>query len=434
MKKKVTFLLSFCLLATMLVTLAVPAFAAEKVDITQTYFSSGKLTKPEVPYLYVEDSYVNLFLEQIPELMKIAEDYQSFEKKNPDSSDNYFDANGAYFFCKTAQIDYKFDDNAWASENGDWNAVDGRNFNTGSNDYNGICFAVSNAHDSSLAEYDNSKMGHIRQADLGYYDPEDSMYSYLHPYVKKVGDDYRLNLDDHTFTVRLRWYVTYEENETKKSFFSDWSDETSIGKDGTQEEATLPTLESPTLSDFSLVTNENGSVGVKYYIDIHDTAYKANRYHFIHDNYYDSYVLEAQIKKGNGEWTDVNTSNASWLINGYRTCGETGDLDIRIGDDVWMRVRIVCGSFDEEPSPWSNIIGTKALDGVDDTTNPGTISGDPTDSGTTEKAKCKVCGICPIQPLGICLFIWIAIILVIVLVIVIVVVVANKKKDKKKQQ
>lgn len=49
------------------------------------------------------------------------------------------------------------------------------------------------------------------------------------------------------------------------------------------------------------------------------------------------------------------------------------------------------------------------------------------------KKKCKLCGICPIQPLGICLFIWIAIILIIVIV-VIVIISKNKKNNDKKQK
>lgn len=50
--------------------------------------------------------------------------------------------------------------------------------------------------------------------------------------------------------------------------------------------------------------------------------------------------------------------------------------------------------------------------------------------GEDDKAKCSVCGICPVQPLGICLFIWIAIIVVIIVIVVVVIVVKKKKKDK----
>lgn len=48
------------------------------------------------------------------------------------------------------------------------------------------------------------------------------------------------------------------------------------------------------------------------------------------------------------------------------------------------------------------------------------------------KKKCKVCGICPFQPLGICLFIWIAIILIVVILVFILV--SKGKKDKKKDE
>ena len=47
--------------------------------------------------------------------------------------------------------------------------------------------------------------------------------------------------------------------------------------------------------------------------------------------------------------------------------------------------------------------------------------------------KCSVCGICPVQPLGICLFIWIAIIVVIIIIVIVVVVVVKKKKNKENE-
>ena len=57
-------------------------------------------------------------------------------------------------------------------------------------------------------------------------------------------------------------------------------------------------------------------------------------------------------------------------------------------------------------------------------------AGDPGKTGekddTAEKNKCKVCGICPFQPLGVCLFIWIAVILIVLVLIIVLV----KKKNK----
>ncbi len=50
------------------------------------------------------------------------------------------------------------------------------------------------------------------------------------------------------------------------------------------------------------------------------------------------------------------------------------------------------------------------------------------------KKKCRVCGICPFQPLGICLFIWIAIILIVVILIVVLVSKKKKDEDEKKDE
>ena len=53
--------------------------------------------------------------------------------------------------------------------------------------------------------------------------------------------------------------------------------------------------------------------------------------------------------------------------------------------------------------------------------------------GTGDGSKCRVCGICPIQPLGICLFIWLAIILIAV-IIVVVLICKDKKKNNEKEE
>lgn len=66
---------------------------------------------------------------------------------------------------------------------------------------------------------------------------------------------------------------------------------------------------------------------------------------------------------------------------------------------------------------------------VRDTGKLTNVPGSLDNEGNEVRNKCKVCGICPIQPLGICLFIWLAAVVVILLVIVIKV---NKKKNANK--
>ncbi|MCQ2428379.1 MAG: hypothetical protein MJ137_08305 [Clostridia bacterium] len=80
--------------------------------------------------------------------------------------------------------------------------------------------------------------------------------------------------------------------------------------------------------------------------------------------------------------------------------------------------------------------GSAATEKVDtEAGNP--EGGNGNSDSESEKHKCDFCGICPIQPLGICLFIWIAIILAIVTVAALAVTVAagigsrkNKKENK----
>lgn len=74
-----------------------------------------------------------------------------------------------------------------------------------------------------------------------------------------------------------------------------------------------------------------------------------------------------------------------------------------------------------------------AAPGTPDATPESTPESTPVPETEPARKKCKVCGICPIQPLGICLFIWIAVILV-AAIIIIVLIAKGKKKDKEQDK
>lgn len=63
---------------------------------------------------------------------------------------------------------------------------------------------------------------------------------------------------------------------------------------------------------------------------------------------------------------------------------------------------------------------TNGMIGASGESEPEELTAEATDSenisGNETEQKCKVCGICPIQPLGICLFIWLVIIVAIVVI------------------
>lgn len=90
-----------------------------------------------------------------------------------------------------------------------------------------------------------------------------------------------------------------------------------------------------------------------------------------------------------------------------------------------MRIRFI-GTHG--PSEWSNVLEVNGGE-VKDQTTGATGSGDEPTTAEPEDDKCPLCGFCP-QPLGLCIFIWIAIILA-VIIIVIIVISATRKKDEK---
>ena len=97
---------------------------------------------------------------------------------------------------------------------------------------------------------------------------------------------------------------------------------------------------------------------------------------------------------------------------------------------IELRSRYRCGQpeLDDIYSDWSKIISF----GTDDISlEPGSTSSgeaDPDENAPAEKGKCSICHFCP-QPLGLCIFIWLAILLVVIAVIVIIL--KAKKKNKK---
>ena len=110
---------------------------------------------------------------------------------------------------------------------------------------------------------------------------------------------------------------------------------------------------------------------------------------------------------------------------------------------VELRCRYYCEQSEEEPfySDYSEVLtfGTKEIDGRKESVAE--KSNDASDEKTNEESavkeesksekKCSVCGICPVQPLGICLFIWIAIIVAVIIVVIVIILAVNKKKSNK---
>lgn len=428
MKKTIAIFCSILLLAIC----AQPVFAAEKADIKTDFFKGGDLEKPNTPYVVVCDNDNNeqhaslsLYLEMPSDQIALAEAYQKLSAENPEV-DPFEEKYKATAFTRGYQIDAKFDGGAWLSTKGDWDAYE-PNYGDNMESYN-LTFLLEQTINSD----DSSTLQNTTQSWLTYMDESNPVNDFLKPYIKNVGTKdepvWNFNLKDHTIAFRIRFFTKYEENayseEAKQTILlSPWSDETSIGKDGKQEELTMPEkIDPPILSDFSIVTIDNNLDG-QCYFTIPASLYQAEKYRLIMEAF-EPYSIEVQFKVNDGDWVEGGLANAAWMTNGYRSIG-AGDILSSDKNDIQVRARIHDNTTDEN-TEWSNIVGTKAVEKQLDTVSESEDNGNL----TSEKTKCKLCGICPVQPLGICLFVWIGIALVIIILLIVII---KKATSKNKQ-
>lgn len=275
--------------------------------------------------------------------------------------------------------------------------------------------------------------------DLYYMEDDGSNWGFFSDVVvwkdTDSGNFRALDLENHTLYFRSRYYVDFytydaEGTETEHRMFSDWCPETSVGKNGTQEEYKNPVkLEAPIISNMELYGIGESNLYWNVFWEIPESVYSAVKYFWIIADYFEPVTVEGQYRINGGEWIEVTVANAGDVYGGNRGFYSEGTKE---NDTVEFRARFYCNEDESKTSDWSDIVTNKAADTVSYDTAPADTqnTGDELQSEPSVKTKCKVCGICPVQPLGICLFIWIAVILIAV-IITAVIVSKNNKKNKK---
>ena len=262
--------------------------------------------------------------------------------------------------------------------------------------------------------------------------------------VVDVDDEQQAKIDftQHTIYVRMRWLVTCRTPEEDIKIASDWSEIASVGKDASSseilDESSFKEL-APVIKDLRMTDEEfNGQPVIAFTLEVPDELKKTLTFLTAGGGGI-TLCTEARIKDKT-DWTELQ---GDWTI-------KTGELKVTLihlvqdGEviDEGTPVELRCCYIGSQGgvdgllrSDYSEVLtfGTKELDGrresaVSDETDGTSEAVKPQNK---DENKCKVCGICPVQPLGICLFIWIAIILVLVIVIVVVVIVVTKNKKNK---
>ncbi|MBO4535471.1 MAG: hypothetical protein J5755_05990, partial [Clostridia bacterium] len=256
-------------------------------------------------------------------------------------------------------------------------------------------------------------------------------------------DDSQVFIDwnEHTMYNRSRFVIVLRDDTQDSYLFSPWSDIAAYGKDAETVEPLAPgDVPAPVITGLRLSDEQfNDNPVVAFTLTVpEDLATKAAQLAARND------IIRVEVEArvaGTSEWTNLN-------VGGNVTTGELEAALVYLaqpgnplpdGTQVELRARylVMQQGRDDFYSAYSKIIGF----GSDEIVDHGSSGEHAGESGGEEgggsildrlpKSDCKVCHICPVQPLGICLFIWIAIAVAVVIVAVIVVIIIKKVKQNK---
>lgn len=430
MKKSLVIIMSIIMLAA---TFLLPAFAADIApEFSGKFFPNGKIgTITDVYYQMMKDDNgdvysIYMWLTQPEDI--IAMFTEQLNVNDEEAWKNTYKSN--IDECRI-QLDCKVDD-------GDWHYC--AEWDVG--EYPQPDQPYDLALRQSVPVEDGSKTFKASTAvlDAGY--AGDDGAGYLKPIVKTTGDNLAFDLENHSLTLRARYILKYYNDEDASFLLSDWSDEVKIGKDGTQATFEKPEkLEPMTLSQLTFVDSyetEDGTVmsNWKVFVDYPQSNGDAQKYYVIEEDAFEPLCasIEYRVLK-DGEWGDWQSSywaNPTDLISGWKSFTAEG---IDKNDTLEFRAFIENNVDSEKNSPYSESVFCNNT-GTAETPAPATLA--PTEPAETlapseepapAKDKCKVCGICPFQPLGICLFIWLLIIIIIIIAVIVVLKILKKKKE-----
>ena len=242
-----------------------------------------------------------------------------------------------------------------------------------------------------------------------------------------------IDFTEHTVYFRARLAVeTWSEEAGNKRYYSDWTPACGYGRDAEAAGPLKPgDVAAPVITGLRMTDKEfNGNPVVAFTLTVPDelqaqlAAVSAKG---------GSIYVETEARvKGDEEWTLMQ--NADWTVKPGELESYLGSLvnderpSIPKDTELELRCRYICTQPDEEEfaSDWSNVI---TFDSDDIAVDPQPGAPETGDIGVPSAESCPICHFCS-RPLGLCIFIWLAI-LVAILVVIFVIVRAAKKKSGK---
>ena len=252
----------------------------------------------------------------------------------------------------------------------------------------------------------------------------------------------KIDFTQHTIYVRMRYLVTCRPAEGDDvKIASEWSEIAAVGKDAPEKTVVKEgEVAAPLIKDLRMTDEEfNTYPVIAFKIDIPAELIKAQT--DMQSDYdkgaYISLEVEARVQ-GKENWVGLQgdwTLKSGELKYGLQNLAEA-EKSVSKDTPIELRARYNINNGETEfYSPYSEILtfGSKEMnatpDSVVDSTENVTeaASAAPKEEKKSEN-KCSLCGFCP-HPLGICIFIWIAIIVAVAAVVVITIIVMKKKKQ-----
>ena len=420
MKRIFSVLLSLLLLLSLF---SVTAFAAEENDI-----SKFELPAPKAPNYSVytdgkasegQHDDLRMIMVADPEVALLAAEYSK-------DSEAFYEKYGLWSFEICIQYDVSLDGEDNWQHNEEWDSQ----YSVGSY---GEGFQSVSLRSELMEDFEFFW--------LTYHDGQGS--DTFKPYQPAIltekfdGDDiYSFDVENHSLYIRCRYYMEWEplvKNDDgegpgeKQSKFSDWSESAVFGKNSTQIIPDEPTTyAAPVISDMKIVLSEGDENSHIEYVQTTPESVWMNGVYYLmkEEGQFDG--LETQVSIDGGEWIEFSTADSGddWCLwNGSRGA-YNDDVPIEENTNVKLRIRF---TGTHGPSEWSNVL---ELNGGGTQENPDDTGKAPDEKPPVDgpsEDKCALCGFCRV-PLGLCIFIWIAIVIAIILVVAIVVMILTKKK------
>ncbi len=368
MKRRLTALTVALLLALTLLPAA--ALAKEKPALLTEFFPEGKITAPAIGYLqHTYDVYnsdeLTLWYNMPAELRELADAYIEWDDISGEHED-FVARFGVEDYSVIINVDAKVDDGPW-QYSADWD-------NPGCSGLEGPTYLAFECFDEIHSDTKIYYAGDFLSW-LTYLGEDDA--GFLEPIVKAVPDPeypeetvYHYDLDEHTLGVRYRLGIRYVESSDAEPriFFSEWSPEMSIGKNGTQKALSEPDhIDAPKLSDLEILVHSydfGDETEAEFTVNFSENVYEGQMYCIAQAGMFEPYFLETEIRVDGDEWVDFYTGNPDWIFDGRRSGLSAEGYYFTTDSAVEVRARVVCDELGLV-SPWSNTVGTDIVMNVD---------------------------------------------------------------------